>query len=89
MLISWLCLHRYQYFAHYKTNFVGLQAAGNSSIKTSLAPGYALPNDEKAEATKVLGFYVQGSLMLCTQSGKTIPEYLCVWVFLRYICNTH
>lgn len=62
---------------------------GNSSTKTSPAPGYVLSNDEKAEVTKVLEFYVQGSFMLCSHSGKTIPEYLWVWMVLRYICNTH
>ena len=76
MLISWLCLHRYQYSVHYKMTFVDPQATGNSSTKTSPVPGYILPNDKNVEATKVLGFYVQGSLVLCSHSRKTIAEYL-------------
>lgn len=56
--------------------FVDPQATGDSSTKTSPSPAYVLPSDEKAEATKVLGFYVQRLLMFCSHSRKTIPEYL-------------
>lgn len=53
--------------------FVDCQATVNSSTETFPAVGYILPRDEKAEATKVLGFYVQGSLTFCSHSRNSVP----------------